>query len=61
MVHKVGVIYMDLYKAFDSLNHKLLIIKLKRNGLDQHAVEFNTLGDWRKIIAGVLDNLYWVI
>ena len=63
MVHKVGVIYMDLYKVFDSLNHKLLIIKLKRNGLSQHAVEleFNTLGDWRKIIAGVLGNLYWVI
>ena len=40
MGHKVGVIYMDLYKAFDSLNHKLLIAKLKRNGLDQHAFEF---------------------
>ena len=68
MGHKVGVIYMDLSKAFDSLNHELLIAKLKCYGLDQHAVEFfrsylsnryqcckinNTLGDWRKIIAGV--------
>ena len=25
MGHKVGVIYMDLSKAFDSLNHELLI------------------------------------
>ena len=68
MSHKVGVIYMDLSKAFDSLNHELLIAKLKCYGLDQHAVEFfrsylsnryqcckvnNTLGGWRKIIAGV--------
>ena len=67
MGHKVGVIYMDLSKAFDSLNHELLITKLKFYGLDQHVVEFfrsylsnryqcckinNTLGDWRKIIAG---------
>ena len=58
MGHKVGVIYMD----------ELLIAKLRRYGLDQNAVEFfksylsnhyqfcktnNTLGDWRKIIAGV--------
>ena len=68
MGHKVGIIYMDLSKAFDSLNHELLIDKLKYYGLDQHAVEFfrsylsnsyqcckanNILGDCRKIIAGV--------
>ena len=66
--HKVGVIYMDLSKAFDSLNHELLIAKLKCYGLDQHTVEFfrgylssryqcckinNAFGDWRKITAGV--------
>ena len=68
MGHKVDVFLMDLSKAIDSLNHELLIAKLKCYGLDQNAVELfrsylsnrykcckinNTLGDWRKIIAGV--------
>ena len=66
MGHKVGLIYMDLSEAFDSLNHKLLIVKLKYHGLDQNAVQFfrsylsnlhhsckinNTLGDRRRIIS----------
>ena len=29
MGNKVGIIYMDLSKAFDSLNHESLIAKLK--------------------------------
>ena len=67
--YKIGVIYMDLSKVFDSLNHELVIAKLRCYGIEQNAVEFfksylpncyqccninNTLGDWRKIIAGVL-------
>ena len=39
-VPKVGVIYLDLPEAFDSLNHELLISKLICCGLGEHAVEF---------------------
>ena len=68
MGHNVGVIYMDLSKVFDSLNHELLNAKIKCYGLDQNPFELfrsylsnhyqcckinNTLGEWRKIIAGV--------
>ena len=34
---KVGVIIMDLLKAFDSLNHALLLAKLEAYGLDNNA------------------------
>ena len=39
MGHKVGVIYINLSQAFGSLNHELLIAKLKCYDLDLHAAE----------------------
>ena len=37
---KVGAVIIYLSKTFDSLNHKLLLGKLKAYGLDKNSVEF---------------------
>ena len=37
---KVGVIILDLFTAFDSMNHELLVTKLKAYGLDSNSVTF---------------------
>ena len=59
---------MNLSKAFDSLNHDLLLTKLDAHGLDNNAVSFmrsylpkrlqrfkinNSFSEWAKIYAGV--------
>ena len=37
---KVGAIIMDLYKAFDTLNPKLLFKKLQAYGFDKKSLSF---------------------
>ena len=65
---KNGVIIMDLFKAFVTLNHNLLIAKLKGYGLSLNAASFiksyltnryqhyeigDLFSEWERIIAGV--------
>ena len=64
----VGAIFMDLSKAFDTLNHKLLLAKLKAYGFQPTALRqvenyltgcfqrtkvSNSYSSWSEIIAGV--------
>ena len=37
---KTGVIIMELFRAFDSLNYELLLDKIKRYGLDNNLLVF---------------------
>ena len=64
---KVGAIFMDLSKTFDTLNHRLLLAELKAYGLQptalkqmenylaghfQRAKVSNSYSSWSEIIAG---------
>ena len=65
---KVGIIFMDLSKAFNTLNHNLLLAKLNASGFSFNAIKFmksylserfqrvnmnNNFSEWCKILLGV--------
>ena len=65
---KFGAILMDLSKAFDTINHELLVAKLGAYGFDKSALNIimdylsdrwertkvnTSFSDWKELLSGV--------
>ena len=70
---KIGAVLMDLSKAFDTINHELLIAKLKAYGFEDSALHIildylsdrwqrakvnTSFSDWLELLCGVPKALY---
>ena len=66
--YNIGAIFMDFFKAFDTLNHKLLLAKLNAYGFSENVIAYvksylsnrskrtkinNKFSTWKNIYKGV--------
>ena len=55
---KVGVIFMDLSKAFDTINHSLLLAKLKAYGFSNQALRLLQSSFCKRFQRSIIDGSF---